>query len=112
MEQLDNITMTAVNRYFKHLSQLGYMNDGNVNKLLLLVYLKNFLHRFTPTEEDFRIILSKIKCLEQTSCLIPYESYIISKQPVKNYLTNTPVRITQDSDIRKSQGQDIRLVNQ
>lgn len=113
MEQLDNITLTAVNRYFTHLSQFGYMQDNKVGQLLLLTFLHKLLDNYVLTEEQYNLVMSKINCLEMNSCLIPYESYIVAKQPSKTYLRNTPVRITQDDILRVSQKkQHIRLVNQ
>lgn len=113
MDIFDKSVETALSRYFTHLSQFGYMNEGSVNKLILLTFLRDFLEEYIVTEEDYQTISRVLKCLEQSSCLIPYTSYIKAQEAIGNsYLYNQPVRITQDDIIRQSQDQEIRIVNQ
>lgn len=111
MEYMSNILEVSLNRYFNLLSQTGYINDKQCSKLILLIFLTEFIQEFIVTEEDYQKISKILTCLQQSSCMIPYKSYITAIEASKTYLNNQSVRITEDVIIRISQEQNIRLVN-
>lgn len=82
---------TTVNRYFTKLSQVGYVPDSEINKILILFIIDDIISRFTLTENEFRQINGALTCLFGTSCLIPYPDYIIEHK----VLNKQPKRILQ-----------------
>lgn len=118
MDDLNNITFDALYRYFKVLESIGYVNDTDVNKLLLLQFLQEFLleYQYYITEEDYTYIEKILQCFSQTSCLFPFREYKRFSVANPNYVYNAPIRITEeglDNGIRYTEDNEyVRLVNQ
>lgn len=114
MDDLNNITFDALQRYFTVLESLGYVKETDTNKLLLLQFLQEFLleYQYYITEEDCGLIEKILQCFSQSSCLFPFREYKQLSQPITGYVYSIPVRITQDKVIRHTQDEDLRLVNQ
>jgi len=114
MNNFDKITIEAVNNYFSALSKLGYLSDKKTNQLLLLIFLDDFLNDFQGliNEEDYNLIDNILTCLQGTSCLVPYAKYNLVTEPIKNYLINIPIRITETIAIRTTEESNLRLPNQ
>lgn len=69
----------SVDNYFNTLSQFGYKEQSDIDKLLILLFVEELLTgemRFFVTEEDYRSIDNALNCLYGSSCLIPYPQYI------------------------------------
>ena len=115
MEDLNDITMQALDRYFKVLESVGYMSDSDTNKLILLQFLQEFLYEYSGyiTEQDYTQTEAVLQCLAGSSCLVPYKQYKMTSIPVQNYIYTVPVRITQGVILRNLESDGIlRLVNQ
>lgn len=69
MERLYN-TLT---RYFKRLSQTGYIPDKETYSILVLTYITELKETLPLTSKQEYIIKKALFCL-QGSCLIPYDS--------------------------------------
>lgn len=77
-----NQVYNAINKYFGHLANTGYMSQDNVNKLLLFDIIYNLLDndfRALVSEEDYQIINNVLYCLYGSTCLIPFPDYYNSK---------------------------------
>lgn len=75
---MDNILYNAILNYFTKLSELGYVNYKDVDKLLLLVTIQEFIYndfRGFITEDDYREIEKCLYKIFGTSCLVPYPNY-------------------------------------
>lgn len=73
-----NQVYNAINKYFTHLANVGYMRQDNVNKLLLLDIIYNLLDtdfRGFISEEDYSKIGRALYCLYGSTCLIPFPDY-------------------------------------
>lgn len=72
----------ALDRYFKHLEQFGYMNIKSTSQLLLLTFLWHILQDFQGyvTEEDYNTIAKIVNCMYGNLCLLPYKAYILQSQ--------------------------------
>ena len=115
MEKLYDITSQALNRYFTILEKTGYIKDADVNKLLLLSFITDFLQEYKGyiTEDDYRIISEIVACLTSSSCLIPYVQYQQMSVPVESYISNVTVRTSEQEDLRSTESEyGLRLVNQ
>ena len=113
MEYLDELTFQALDRYFSVLQKTGYIQYKDVDKLILLIFLQEIIDQYPyyVTESDYNIINDILVCLYGSTCLIPYSQYQKVSEPIDNYIINTPIRISEDSDIRTSQEDNIRLIN-
>ena len=110
MEELKTLAQCATERYFNVLQQTGYINDSDVNKLLLLLFLNDFLNGYSYyiTDEDYAKINSIIRCLSNTTCLVPYMEY---KEIMKGRPSQGTYRITTEDVLRDTQDYNLRLVN-
>lgn len=69
-----NMLYDTLNRYFKRLSQVGYVKSSDVLSILVLSYLLELKKESDYFSEEQKIIINKaILCL-QGNCFIPYSS--------------------------------------
>lgn len=72
---MDNILYIALSRYFNALSKLGYMSHSDVDKIIVLMFIRDLLedncNKFM-TEETQRNIDNVLYCIYGTTCLISY----------------------------------------
>lgn len=76
---MDRIVHKALDSYFHALELKGYMPWHSVKRLLILVFLRDFVYndyRATLTLEDYRAIEKALNCLYGTTCLISYPDYL------------------------------------
>ena len=69
----NNRLYDTLNRYFKRLSQVGYIPDNDTFSVLVLTYITKLKEENSLTSEQNSIIEKALSCL-QGSCLIPYSS--------------------------------------
>ena len=67
----NNRLYDTLNRYFKRLSQVGYIPDNDTFSVLVLTYITELKKENSLTPEQNLIIKKALSCL-QGSCLIPY----------------------------------------
>ena len=89
VDAMDEMTYQAISKYFTHLSNVGYFNQSNVNKLLLLTFIQELVDydfRGLISEEDYNDINKALYCLYGSSCLIPYPDYYNTKRRRTMYI--------------------------
>lgn len=89
VDAMDEMTYQAISKYFTHLSNVGYFNQSNVNKLLLLTFIQELVDydfRGLISEEDYNDINKALYCLYGSSCLIPYPDYYSTKRRRTMYI--------------------------
>lgn len=69
----NNRLYDTLNRYFKRLSQVGYISDNDTFSVLVLTYITKLKEENSLTSEQNFIIEKALSCL-QGNCLIPYSS--------------------------------------
>lgn len=69
----NNRLYDTLNRYFKRLSQVGYIPDNDTFSVLVLTYITELRKNSSLTSEQKHIIEDALSCI-QGSCLIPYDS--------------------------------------
>lgn len=69
----NNRLYNTLNRYFKRLSQVGYIPDNDTFSVLVLTYITKLKEENSLTSEQNFIIEKALSCL-QGNCLIPYSS--------------------------------------
>lgn len=76
---MDEIIYDALGRYYHALELKGYMSYGNMQKLLVLIFYRDFVfhdYRGLLTKEDYHLIERALDCLYGSTCLIPYPDYL------------------------------------
>lgn len=69
----------GVTRYYNRLEYTGYMSYQNMEKLLILIFYRDFVfndYRGILSKEDYFLIEKALDCLYGTTCLIPYPDYL------------------------------------
>lgn len=95
---MDELIFKTLDRYFNVLSKLGYFNYKDVDKMLFLIAIYDFIYNDFEgliTEDDYRDIEKAVYCILGSTCLIPFPSYCknyksMDKLHLKDitYLTN------------------------
>ena len=73
----------ALDNYFHALELKGYQKWEDVEKLLILLFYKDFVYndyRGLISKEDYQVIEKALDCLYGTSCLIPYPECMITNK--------------------------------
>lgn len=64
---------STLDKYFKRLSQVGYIPDKDVFSIVVLTYITELQKEYKLTVEQKSIINKALSCI-QGNCLIPYDS--------------------------------------
>lgn len=75
---MDDILYNALYKYFNALSSTGYVSYKDVDKILLLAIIQEYIYsdfRGYITEDDYRELEKFLYRIFGTSCLVPYPSY-------------------------------------
>lgn len=78
---MDNIVYNALIKYFSTLENLGYIKDKDVNKVIFLCLIEEFIYndfRGCINEQDYRDIERALYKIFGTSCLVPYPNFCSS----------------------------------
>ena len=76
---MDNILYDSLGRYYHALELQGYMSNRHAQKLLLLIFYRDFTltdYRGLLSKDDYHLIERALDCLWGSSCLIPYPDYL------------------------------------
>lgn len=111
-ELLLELSEEAIIRYFTTLSQFGYKKYSSVNKLLLLIFLEEFLTGpFLQylTEKDYREITNCIYCLVGSDCMIDFPIFEVNDGFQNINRRNVVFRITEDDILRITENGFLRI---
>lgn len=79
MDELREDLKCLLDNYFTILTKIGYINDGEVFKLLsymfIILHVLNGEFQYYVTEEDYKDIYKALNCLWGTTCLLPYPTW-------------------------------------
>lgn len=109
---MDELIYNGVGSYYNALEKTGYMSYTNMQKLLLLIFYRDFVfhdYRGLLSKEDYRLIERALDCLWGSTCLIPYPDYLkMGKlhlgemtevgQRLRNIENTKVVKVKDDSD--------------
>lgn len=76
---MDEIIYNALGSYYNALEKKGYMSYTNMQKLLLLIFYRDFVfhdYRGLLSRADYLLIERALDCLWGSTCLIPYPDYL------------------------------------
>ena len=76
---MGEMVYNSLSSYFHALEVKGYMPYAQMQKLLLLVFYKDFVfndYSGLITKDDYHLIEKALDCLYGSTCLIPYPDYL------------------------------------
>ena len=76
---MDNMLYDALSSYYHALELKGYMSHSHAQKLLLLIFYRDFTlkdYRGLLSKDDYHLIERALDCLWGSTCLIPYPDYL------------------------------------
>lgn len=76
---MDRIIYDSLSKYYHALEQTGYMSNTHAQKLLLLIFYRDFTlkdYRGLLSKDDYHLIEKALDCLYGSTCLIPYPDYL------------------------------------
>ena len=76
---MDEMIYNALSSYYNALEKTGYMAFSQSEKLLLLIFYRDFVfhdYRGLLSKDDYHLIERALDCLWGSSCLIPYPDYL------------------------------------
>lgn len=114
MDRFNNMAYIGICNYFQTLSTFGYKSYGEVNKLITLLFIEDLLRSSFSlyiSEDDYRTITRVLYCLFGSTCFIPYPEFCTNTSLVQDINLGIH-RITEDSIVRFSEDEIVRLANQ
>ena len=112
---INQLTLDSINRYHQVLKRTGFIGDQEVYKLFILSFLDDlFKEDFSwyITEENYELMDKIITYLSKNSCIIPYTKAASHTEPIKNFLEDISIRVSENNVIRLAEVDVFRLVNQ
>ena len=76
---MDRVVYNSLYSYYNALEKIGYQSYRQVEKLLILCFLRDFVYsdyRGLINKDDYHLIERALDCLYGSSCLIPYPDYL------------------------------------
>lgn len=114
METIDEITHSAIERYYNYLDNVGYISNEDTFRVLLLSYINHLVQDFFMyiTEQDINTIYRVLNCLSK-SCLIdpPDFSQVASILKDSNYGSQRELRVSENDIQRISEDDILRSAN-
>ena len=73
---MDNFLYNSLLTYFNTLSTLGYVNNKDTYKLIILSTIQELFEEweYFITEEDYKYLTNALYCLYGSNCILPYPS--------------------------------------
>ena len=112
---INQLTLDSINRYHQVLKRIGFIGDQEIYKLFTLSFLNDlFKEDFSwyITEENYELMDKIITYLSKNSCIIPYTKAASHTEPIKNFLEDISIRVSENNVIRLAEVDILRLVNQ
>ena len=111
---INELTLISIKNYYKVLKSSGFLSYNQVYQLLLLSFIDDLFQddfSWYITEEDYALLTSIITCISKHSCIVPYIKTAIHVEPIKNYLEDNPIRISEKDIIKLAEADILRLTN-
>lgn len=112
MEDISNISMEAIRRYFNTLSKFGYKSYDEVDKLIALLAIEEILLgelSYFITETDYRSIVDFLYCIFGSTCLADMPGYITYDSLIHPISADKKYRITENNILRISEDSYLRI---
>lgn len=111
---IKQLTLNSIQRYYKILAKTGSVDYSQVYKLLLLTFVEELFNdefSWFITKEDYAKLTSIIECISKNTCIVLWDKTAIHIEPIKNYLEDTPIRISEENIIKLAETDILRLTN-
>lgn len=115
MEELELITLNAIDKYYNYLENLGYADNDDMNNILILSFISDIINTFPQyiTDSDYDIILKAVQCLSDKSCFISSPHFLTQESLFKdsNYYKQKTFRLSEDSLFRFTEDDSFRVAD-
>ena len=115
MEELNLITLNAINGYYNNLKYLGYVDCEETNNVILLSFINDLINTFPQyiTNSDYDTILKTVQYLSDKSCFISAPHFLTQESLFKdsNYYKQKLFRLSEDSLFRLTEDNDQRIID-
>lgn len=115
MEELELITLNAIDKYYNYLENLGYADNDDMNNILILSFISDLVNMFPQyiTDKDYDIILKAVMCLSNNSCFISSPHFLTQESLFKdsNYYKQKTFRLSEDSLFRFTEDDSFRVAD-
>ena len=111
---INELTLISIKNYYKVLKSKGSLDYNQVYQLLLLSFIDDLFQddfSWYITEEDYALLTNIITRISKCSCIVPYIKTAIHVEPIKNYLEDIPIRISEKDIIKLTEADILRLTN-
>ena len=111
---INELTLIGIKNYYNVLKSNGFLSYNQVYQLLLLSFIDDLFQddfSWYITEEDYALLTSIITCISKHSCIVPYIKTAIHVEPIKNYLEDNPIRVSEKDIIKLAEADILRLTN-
>lgn len=111
MDDLTNITFESLSKYISSLTNLGYVRDSSLERLLVLTLLEETLTSelaFLVTERDYLDIQKAYECIAGRDCLISFPSYPVYDSLLHSSTLQLNLRLTETNSLRATQTDNLR----
>ena len=111
---INELTLISTKNYYKVLKSRGSLDYNQVYQLLLLSFIDSLFQddfSWYITEEDYALLTNIVTCISKNLCIVPYSKTAIHTEPIKNYLEDTPTRISEKDIIKLGEADILRLIN-
>lgn len=111
---INELTLISIKNYYKVLKSKGSLDYNQVYQLLLLSFIDDLFQddfSWYITEEDYAMLTNIITCISKNSCIVPYSKTAVHTEPIKNYLEDIPIRISEKDIIKLTEADIFRLTN-
>lgn len=104
---MDEMLYNSLSSYYHALELKGYMPNKDIQKLLLLIFYRDFVfsdYRGILSREDYLMIERALDCLYGSTCLIPYPDYLKMSKLHLGEITEMAQRVKnlEDTDVLKA----------
>ena len=111
---INELTLISTKNYYKVLKSRGSLDYNQVYQLLLLSFIDDLFQEdfsWYITEEDYALLTNIITCISKNLCIVPYSKTAIHTEPIKNYLEDIPIRVSEKDIIKLAEADILRLTN-
>ena len=113
MDNITDLLLKSINRYYHTLSVLGYKNYCDVYKLIAFLFIEELLTgelSIFINEDDYRAITRFLYCLYGSNCMIDFPSYNNRDSLIHPTITHFIPRVSETQIIRVSENEFIRKI--
>lgn len=98
---INELTLRSLKNYYAILKRTGTLNNSQVMKLLVLVFISDLFDEYSwyIEEKEYSFLTGIVECLAKSTCIIPFNILPKDTEPIKNFIEDIPIRISEQDVI-------------